>query len=162
MWLDISLDPIFTFIGLVSKFFFFIIFSCIFSSEVEKILQTTILQADVSKLTETQIYTNILEEVLAVRMMLVERLMMLRKGELEVCDGRMSQVNQVREVIVMVEEILLETASVQTTKLTGLKSIANLLLALQAAINSQVMEILTQPPQNVSNLFKSPFPSCAL
>ena len=161
MWLDISLDPIFTFIGLVSQFFF-IIFSCIFSSEVEKILQTTILQADVSKLTETQIYTNILEEVLAVRMMLVERLMMLRKGELEVCDGRMSQVNQVREVIVMVEEILLETASVQTTKLTGLKSIANLLLALQAAINSQVMEILTQPPQNVSNLFKSPFPSCAL
>ena len=160
--MDISSDPIFTFIGLVSYLFFFIIFSCIFSSEVEKILQTTILQADVSKLTETQIYTNILEEVLAVRMMLVERLMMLRKGELEVCDGRMSQVNQVREVIVMVEEILLETVSVQTKKLTGLKSIANLLLALQAAINSQVMEILTQPPQNVSNLFKSPFPSCAL
>ena len=120
---------------------------------MEKILQTTILQADVSKLTETQIYTNILEEALAVRMMLVERLMMLRKGELEVCDGRMSQVNQVREVIVMLEEILMQTVSVQTTELSGLRTIANLLIELQAALNNQVMQILTLPPQLVSSSY---------
>ena len=105
-----------------------------FSSEVENIIQTTILQVDVSKLTETPIYTNILQEVLAVRKTLVERLMMLRKGEVKVCDVRVGQVSQVREVIVMVEEILLQTVSVQTTKLAGLRSIANLLIALQAAI----------------------------
>ena len=122
-----------------------------FSSEVENIIQTTILQVDVSKLTETPIYTNILQEVLAVRKTLVERLMMLRKGEVKVCDGRLSQENQLRMVRALVEEILLETVSAQTTELAGLRSIANLLIALQAAINNQVMEILTQPPQLVSS-----------
>ena len=117
---------------------------------MENILQTTILQVDISKLTETPVYSSILEQLLAIRKTLVERLMMLRKGEVKVCDGRMSQVSDVREVILMVEEILLQTVSVETTQLTGLRTIADLLLALQAAINNQVMEILILPPPVVS------------
>ena len=105
---------------------------------------------DISKPTETPVYSSILEQLLAIRKTLVERLMMLRKGEVKVCDGRMSQVSDVREVILMVEEILLQTVSVETTQLTGLRTIADLLLALQAAINNQVMEILILPPPVVS------------
>ena len=118
---------------------------------MENIIQTTILQVDVSKLTETPIYPNLLEEVLAVRKTLVERLMMLRKGELKVCDERLSQERRLREVRALVEEILQETVSAQTAELAALRSIANLLIALQAAINNQVMEILTQPPHLVSS-----------
>ena len=117
---------------------------------MENILQTTILQVDVSKLTETAVYSNILEQLLAIRKTLVERLMMLRKGEVKVCDGRISQETEVREVILMVEEILLQTVSVETTLLAGLRTIADLLMALQAAINNQVMEILILPPPVVS------------
>ena len=126
-----------------------------FSSEVENILQTTILQVDVSKLTETPVYSNILEQLLAIRKTLVARLMMLRKGDLKVCDGRISQVTEVREVILMVEEILLQTVSVETTLLSGLRTIADLLMDLQVAINNQVMEILTLPPLVVSTGHKT-------
>ena len=118
---------------------------------MENILQNTILQVDVSKLTETPIYSNILEQVLAIRKTLLQRLVMLRKGEVEVCDGRISQVSRVRELIVMLEEILLQTVSVQATELARLRTIANLLIALQAAINRQVMQILTLPPELVSS-----------
>ena len=122
-----------------------------FSSGVENILQTTILQVDVSKLAETPIYTNILEQVLAIRKTLVERLRRLRKGEVKVCDGRLSQDSEVREMIVRLEEILLQTVSVQTTQPAGLRTIADLLISLQVAINNQVMEILTLPSSLVSS-----------
>ena len=81
---------------------------------------------------------------------------MLRQGEVKVCDGRLSQAREVREVIVMVEEILLQTVSVETTQLAGLRAIANLLIGLQAAINNQVMEILTMPPHLVSKWLQPP------
>ena len=113
---------------------------------MENILQTTILQVNVSKLSETPVYSNILEQLLAIRKTLVARVMVLRKGDLKVCDGRISQVTEVREVILMVEEILLQTVSVETTLLSGLRTIADLLMDLQVAINNQVMEILTLPP----------------
>ena len=123
------------------------------SSEVEHILETTILQVDISKLPETPTYTKILEQVLAIRARLVERLWMLRAGEVKVCDGRMSQVSDVREMIVTVEEILHQIISGET-QLDGLRSSGNLLIALQAAINSQVMEIFSLTPQPVSSSYK--------
>ena len=120
---------------------------------MEQILETTILQVDISKLPETPTYTKILEQVLAIRARLVERLRMLRAGQVKVCDGRMSQVSDVREMIVTVEEILHQIISGET-QLVGLRSIGNLLIALQAAIDSQVMEIFSLPPQPVSRSYK--------
>ena len=120
---------------------------------MEQILETTILQVDISKLPETPTYTKILKQVLAIRARLVERLRMLRAGQVKVCDGRMSQVSDVREMIVTVEEILHQIISGET-QLVGLRSIGNLLIALQAAIDSQVMEIFSLTPQPVSSSYK--------
>ena len=72
---------------------------------------------------------------------------MIRKKTVTVCDLRIDQSRQLNDLRVLVEEILLETVSSQTSSLAGLRAISSLLISFRARLNSEVMRIVMLPEQ---------------
>lgn len=116
-----------------------------FSSDVENILQSTIIEVEASSLEQT--YTTVLEQVLDIRRKLLERLRMIRKDNVSVCDSRIDQGRKLTELRVSVEEILQEAVSVQVSAVSGLRAISRLLITFRAFINTEVMRTILLPEQ---------------
>ena len=94
-----------------------------------------------------QAYTTILDQVLTVRKKLLERLTMIRKKTVTVCDSRIDQGRKLNDLRVLVEEILLETVSDQASSVSGLRTVSSLLISLRERLNSEVMRTVLLPEE---------------
>ena len=102
-----------------------------------------------------QAYNTILDQVLTVRKKLLERLTMIRKKTVTVCDSRIDQGRKLNDLRVLVEEILLETVSDQASSVSGLRTVSSLLIRLREQLNSEVMRTVLLPEEVSCNLTES-------